>query len=125
MKRVVWKREAGDAHHSCSKNLCRIYSHSMLMRAFRRVRQEIKVYRLVLIDPRTPRKAKWLLRFVFVYILSPIDLTPDFVPILGCLDEIILLPGLLLIVRRLIPEEVITDCRGRVKAELATGPEAG
>ena len=125
MKRVVWEGDVEDARHSGSENLCQIYSPSMLKGAFRRVRQEIKVYRFVLIDPRRPKKAKWLLKFVFVYILSPIDLIPDFVPILGCLDEIILLPGLLLVVRRLIPREVITDGRGRVQAELEEGPSIG
>jgi uncharacterized membrane protein YkvA (DUF1232 family) len=44
-------------------------------------------------DPRTPWYAKWLAAFIVAYALSPIDLIPDFIPIIGFLDEIILLPG--------------------------------
>lgn len=97
----------------------------MLKRAYRRVRREITVYRFALNDPRTPQKAKWLLRILFLYILSPIDLIPDFVPVIGCLDEIILLPGMLLIVRRLIPEEVIAEGRKRAEAERPISPFEG
>ena len=44
-------------------------------------------------DPRTPWYAKWLAAFIVAYALSPIDLIPDFIPIIGYLDEVILLPG--------------------------------
>ena len=90
----------------------------MLKRAYRRVKQEIRVYRLALDDPRTPKKAKWLLRLIFIYLLSPIDLIPDFIPVIGFLDEIILLPGMLLMVRRLIPDEVIAEGRKRAESDL-------
>ena len=74
------------------------------------------MYRLALADPRTPRAAKWLLRFVLVYLLSPLDLIPDAIPIIGFLDDAVLLPGLLLLARRLIPAEVLADCRARAAA---------
>ena len=44
-------------------------------------------------EPRTPWYAKWLAAFIVAYALSPIDLIPDFIPIIGYLDEVILLPG--------------------------------
>jgi uncharacterized membrane protein YkvA (DUF1232 family) len=88
-------------------------------RLWRRLRRELAVYRLALADPRTPRAAKWLLRFVLVYLLSPLDLIPDAIPIIGFLDDAVLLPGLLLLARRLIPAEVLADCRARAAAELA------
>ncbi|MGH9533224.1 MAG: YkvA family protein [Terriglobales bacterium] len=89
--------------------------------AWRRLRREIRTYRLALADPRTPRAAKWILRFVLVYLLSPLDLIPDAIPIIGFIDDAILLPGLLLLARRLIPVEVLADCRARAAATETAG----
>jgi uncharacterized membrane protein YkvA (DUF1232 family) len=77
----------------------------------RRFKQELKVYRLVLQDDRTPKLAKWLLGIALAYALSPIDLIPDFVPILGHLDDLVILPLLVIIAVKLIPPSVIDDCR--------------
>lgn len=85
-------------------------------RLWRRLRREVAAYRLALADPRTPRAAKWLLRFTLVYLLSPLDLIPDAIPIVGFLDDAVLLPGLLLLARRLIPAEVLADCHARAAA---------
>jgi uncharacterized membrane protein YkvA (DUF1232 family) len=85
---------------------------------YQRVRREIRTYRLALDDPRTPKSAKRLLRFTLVYLLSPLDLIPDAIPILGLIDDVILIPGLLLTVRWLIPRAVWTDCRQRAAASM-------
>lgn len=61
--------------------------------------------------PDTPRTAKLLCVFAVAYALSPIDLIPDFIPVLGYLDDVILLPGLIWIAMRLIPPGVLADCR--------------
>jgi len=50
-----------------------------------------------------------------VYALSPIDLIPDFIPVLGYLDDLILLPALIAWCVRCIPDEVFTDCRSRAE----------
>ncbi|GAA0846350.1 hypothetical protein GCM10009080_46360 [Cupriavidus pauculus] len=49
--------------------------------------------------------------FVVAYALSPIDLVPDFIPVLGYFDDVVLLPGLILLAVHLIPEGVLASCR--------------
>lgn len=62
-------------------------------------------------DPRTPWSAKAIAGFVVAYALSPIDPIPDFIPILGLLDELLLLPGLIWLAVRLVPAEVLSESR--------------
>lgn len=69
-------------------------------------------------DPRTPWAVKALCIFVVGYALSPIDLIPDFIPVLGYLDDAILLPGLIWLAVRLLPPEVLLDCRERAEARM-------
>ncbi len=66
---------------------------------------------LVARDPRVPWYARLFVAAVAAYALSPIDLIPDFIPVLGYLDEVILLPGLLWLVVRLMPDGVMRDAR--------------
>jgi len=62
-------------------------------------------------DPRTPTIAKVLAVLIVAYALSPIDLIPDFIPVLGYIDELILLPGAIYLVVRLIPAPVLAQAR--------------
>ena len=62
--------------------------------------------RRVAADPRTPRRARWWLIALAIYVASPIDPIPDFLPGIGHLDELILVPLVLTHVRRMIPPEV-------------------
>ena len=80
-------------------------------RPFYRIKLEIKAYRLVLQDRRTPRLGKWLLGMAIGYAVSPIDLIPDFIPIVGHLDDVIIVPVLLWLALRLIPQDVLKECR--------------
>lgn len=61
--------------------------------------------------PQAPWYAKVLGAFVVAYALSPIDLIPDFIPILGYLDDLILLPALIWLAIRMIPAPVLAECR--------------
>ena len=59
----------------------------------------------------TPLLAKILATVAVVYALSPIDLIPDFIPVIGLLDDVILVPGLIAIVVKLISPDVFSQCR--------------
>src|SRR5918996_1095019 len=62
-------------------------------------------------DPRTPWYVKALIFFVVAHTFSPIDLIPDFIPVLGYLDDLIIIPGGIWLAVRLIPPEVLTEAR--------------
>ncbi|HEX5839031.1 MAG TPA: YkvA family protein [Anaerolineales bacterium] len=62
-------------------------------------------------DPRTPWYAKALVFFVVAHTLSPIDLIPDFIPVLGFLDDLVITPAGLWLAVRLIPPEVLAEAR--------------
>lgn len=70
-------------------------------------------------DPRTPLVAKLLAAVVVAYALSPIDLIPDFIPVIGLLDDLVLLPIGIALLLRLIPPEAMADARARAEAALA------
>ena len=63
----------------------------------------------------TPWYAKAVLGITLIYALSPIDLIPDFIPVLGYLDDVILLPALIALAIKMIPKSVMEECR--VKSE--------
>lgn len=69
-------------------------------------------------DPRTPWALRLLALAVAAYALSPIDLIPDFIPVLGYLDDLLLVPLGLWLVLRLLPPPVLTDARQRAQALL-------
>jgi len=62
-------------------------------------------------NPNTPWYAKALGLFVVAYALSPIDLIPDFIPVLGYIDDVLLLPGLIWLTIKLLPAAVLAECR--------------
>lgn len=74
-------------------------------------------------DRRVPWYAKALAVSLVAYALSPIDLIPDFIPVIGLLDELVLLPLGVLAVRAMVPDDVMADCRMKA-AELETKPRS-
>lgn len=69
-------------------------------------------------DNRTPWHAKFLIVITLGYLLSPIDLIPDFIPVLGYLDDLIIVPLLIIISIKLIPHEVIVESRMKAKQQI-------
>ncbi|HPM77088.1 MAG TPA: YkvA family protein [bacterium] len=84
----------------------------------RRLKQELVAVHLAYHDPRTPWYAKALLALVIAYALSPLDLIPDSIPVLGYLDDVILLPLGIALALWLIPRAVMDDCRRRANEQL-------
>lgn len=70
--------------------------------------------------PDVPWYAKALGVFVVTYALSPIDLIPDFIPVLGYVDDVILLPCLIWLAIRMIPSPVLVECRDRADQRMKT-----
>lgn len=79
-----------------------------------RLKTEMQVLKLAYRDKRTPWMAKLLLAVAIAYLYSPIDLIPDFIPVLGQLDDLILVPGLIWLSLRLIPTIVLTEARQKI-----------
>lgn len=84
-----------------------------LGRAFKR---ELSVYRCALAHSDTPWAARMLLGTAVGYVLMPFDLIPDFIPMIGHLDDLVLVPALVWLALRLIPIHVLQECRREANA---------
>jgi len=80
------------------------------------VKREVRFYRAVLNHARTPKPAKWLLAAALAYALSPMDLIPDWIPVIGHLDDLIIVPALVICAFRMIPPAVVQECRAETKS---------
>jgi uncharacterized membrane protein YkvA (DUF1232 family) len=87
----------------------------------RRIKRDAVTLWFAKSHPGTPWYAKALGVFVVGYALSPIDLIPDFIPVLGYLDDVILLPALIWLTVRAIPEDVLQECRVKADVWIAAG----
>lgn len=75
------------------------------------LKTRLRVYRLIFKDKRTPLASKLLLGAAIGYTLMPFDIIPDFIPVIGHIDDLIIVPLLLALAMRLVPEEVKKDCQ--------------
>lgn len=89
-----------------------------LAEAARLLKRELKTYQLLARDPRTPRSSRWLLGAAIGYALMPFDLIPDFIPVIGHLDDALIVPGLVVLALKRVPRELVEECRER--AQIAT-----
>ncbi|MBS7341368.1 MAG: DUF1232 domain-containing protein [Lachnospiraceae bacterium] len=85
------------------------------------LKKDVPAVFLALKDKDTPLVAKIFAGITVVYALSPVDLIPDFVPVLGYLDDVILLPLLITLTIRLIPADKLEECRLRAEGMWGDG----
>ena len=85
------------------------------------LKKDVPAVFLALKDKDTPLVAKIFAGITVVYALSPVDLIPDFVPVLGYLDDVILLPLLITLTIRLIPADKLEECRLRTEGMWSDG----
>lgn len=90
-----------------------------------RLKRDIHTLYFAAQDSRTPWYAKLVVLIVIAYAFSPVDLIPDFIPVIGLLDELILLPLGIALAIRLLPEAVLSECRARQMAKSERGKVLG
>lgn len=87
----------------------------------RELKRDTYALYLAMRDPRVPWYAKALAAAVVAYAFSPIDLIPDFIPVLGYVDDLLLVPLGIALARRLIPAPVMAECRREAAERIAAG----
>jgi uncharacterized membrane protein YkvA (DUF1232 family) len=92
-------------------------------RLFMTIRDDLFTLWYAIRDPQTPRKVKLLSLLLPVYLVSPIDLVPDFLILLGIVDDLVIVPVGIRLLLKLVPEPVLTRCRAKALAR--TGGPAG
>ncbi|MDP6037822.1 MAG: YkvA family protein [Candidatus Latescibacteria bacterium] len=77
-----------------------------LLQISRQIKQHLKLYQSLYSDPQTPRLVRWLLWAAIGYTLLPFDLIPDFIPVLGHLDDVVIVPLLIYLALKCIPQDL-------------------
>jgi uncharacterized membrane protein YkvA (DUF1232 family) len=83
----------------------------------RLLRSDVYALYLAFKDRRTPWYVKAFLILIVAYVLSPIDLIPDFIPVIGYLDDVVLVAGGIYLAIRMVPREVLAECRRKAVLE--------
>lgn len=92
-----------------------------LRRRVKRLKRQVWAIFLAMKDPDTPWPARAVAAVALAYAISPIDLIPDFIPLLGQLDDLLIVPALIGLAIRMIPPEVAARCRREAWAHLRAG----
>jgi len=87
----------------------------------KRLKRDVYAFYLACHDPRLPWYVRAIAICVVAYAFSPIDLIPDFIPVLGYLDDLLIVPLGLALLMRLIPKAIFRDCQVRAEAAIAQG----
>ena len=89
----------------------------VLRETAQRLKTEFAVYRRALGHPHTPWLARILLGLALGYVLLPFDLIPDFIPVIGHLDDLVIVPALVWLALRMIPPAVMAECRLNIESK--------
>ena len=84
----------------------------------KQIKSEIYALYLAYKHPRTPWYAKVLAALILGYALSPIDLIPDFIPVIGYLDDLIIVPAGVTLLIKIIPRDILEECRAKARSDL-------
>jgi uncharacterized membrane protein YkvA (DUF1232 family) len=80
-----------------------------LRKLFLRFKRELRLYRNILADPRTPRITKVLIGAAIAYAVTPVDIIPDFIPVVGHLDDALIVPALIYVALKTIPRSLLEE----------------
>lgn len=89
---------------------------------FKKIQNDMYAIYFACKDPRVPWYAKALAVMVVAYLLSPVDLVPDFIPVLGYLDDLVIVPLGIALVIKLVPKGILAECRQRAADDLNRKP---
>jgi uncharacterized membrane protein YkvA (DUF1232 family) len=91
----------------------------------RQLASEIYALYLASKHPRTPWYAKVLAALILGYALSPIDFIPDFIPVIGYLDDLIIVPAGITLLIKIIPRDILEECRAKARSDLLDRRQKG
>jgi uncharacterized membrane protein YkvA (DUF1232 family) len=89
-----------------------------------KLKEELYAIYLAARDKRTPWYAKAVTAIAIGYTLSPLDLIPDFIPVIGFIDDLLIVPGLILLTIKLIPPQVLKEYKAQIEREGYPGLKA-
>lgn len=84
---------------------------SRVERFIKKIKRESAYFRALIKHPETPRLSRWLLIAAFAYLITPLDIIPDWIPVLGQLDDLLIVPALVYTAVVIIPSAVKKECR--------------
>ncbi len=90
---------------------------STLRKVARTLKRQLLYYRALANHPQTPKLARWCLVLALGYLLLPFDLIPDCIPVIGHLDDLIIVPGLIIMALLLIPQNIKQICRDAIASD--------
>jgi uncharacterized membrane protein YkvA (DUF1232 family) len=85
------------------------------------IKQEFNVLKYIAGHPRLPLRCKLLAGFLVAYALSPIDIIPDFIPVLGQLDDLVILPIGIWVLYKMIPSDILEEARSEITRQNNNG----
>ncbi len=93
----------------------------IIIQKIRQLKTGVYILYLAWKDPRVPWYVKTFLFLLVAYAVSPVDIIPDFIPVLGYIDDLLILPLGIYLAFRMIPDEVLEECRRKARSDVVDG----